>query len=48
LKLKGKKIGENRKRNDIKHANLVRTEEQIIKKIDWEIRIRVMGCRKVV
>jgi hypothetical protein len=32
-----------RQRNDIKHGNLVKTEEQVIKSVEWEIRSRVMG-----
>jgi hypothetical protein len=32
--------------NDLKHGNVPHTEDQILKRIDWEIRTRIKGVGK--
>jgi hypothetical protein len=33
-----------KQRGDLQHGNVVNSEEQILKRIDWEIRTQVMGA----
>jgi hypothetical protein len=36
-----------KQRNDLKHGNVMVSEEQILKRIDWEIQTRVLGAGKI-
>lgn len=35
-----------KRRNDSKHGNVASSEDQMLKRIDWEIRTRIMGVGK--
>lgn len=35
-----------KKRNDVRHGNILKSEEQILHRIDWEVRTCIMGCGK--
>jgi hypothetical protein len=34
--------------NNTRHGNKLSSEEQILKRIDWEVRTHIMGSRKFV
>ena len=33
-----------KQQNDLRHGNVVRSEEQILKQTDWEIRTKIVGA----